>query len=95
MCVILGVVSIKLPHLGLNLQFDTKIYHFRSKKIYHFASSFLQFAQITDLRPINNDSDLWDPHDSADVVEIRGYLLRWKGSHMSEHSQKLSISKTN
>jgi hypothetical protein len=37
-------------------------------KIYHFPASQLQFGQITDLEPINSQSDVQDPLVSADVA---------------------------
>jgi hypothetical protein len=46
-------------------------------KIYHFSASQLQFEQITDLEPIDSQSDVQDPLVSADVAKITFLLVRW------------------
>jgi hypothetical protein len=43
-------------------------------KIYHFFASQLQFGQITDLEPIDSESDMWDPFGSAEVAG-KGYYF--------------------
>jgi hypothetical protein len=43
-------------------------------KIYHFSASRLQFGQITDLEPIDNESDLRGPLVSAEVAGMEGYF---------------------
>jgi hypothetical protein len=63
-------------------------------KIYHFSASRLQFGQITDLEPIDSESDRWAPLVSADVAGTEGYLLTRTGSHMSEHFLKTLNSPT-
>jgi hypothetical protein len=40
-------------------------------KIYHFPASRLQFGQITDLEPIDSESDMRDPLVSAEVAKIK------------------------
>jgi hypothetical protein len=37
-------------------------------KIYHFSTKFLQFGQITDLKPIDSVSDMRDPFVWAGVA---------------------------
>jgi hypothetical protein len=43
-------------------------------KIYHFLANQLQFGQITDLEPIDSESDLQDPLVSAEVAGMEGYF---------------------
>jgi hypothetical protein len=44
-------------------------------KIYHFSTKFLQFGQITDLKPIDSVSDIPDPFVWADVAQqIRKHI---------------------
>jgi hypothetical protein len=49
------------------------LYVFRTK-IYHFPTSRLQFGQITDLEPIDSESDPRDPLVSAEVAKMEGYF---------------------
>jgi hypothetical protein len=43
-------------------------------KIYYFPASRLQFGQITDLEPIDSESDPRDPLVSAEVAGMEGYF---------------------
>jgi hypothetical protein len=38
-------------------------------KIYHFSTNFLQFEQISGLKPIDSKSDVWGLLVSAKVAE--------------------------
>jgi hypothetical protein len=67
--IIIGVVSIELPHFRRNLPNSTTLRF--DTKIYHFLASRLQFGQITDLEPIDSESDIRDPLVSAEVAKIK------------------------
>jgi hypothetical protein len=43
-------------------------------KIYHFLAYRLQFRQITDLEPIDSESDVQDPFVSAEVAGTGHYF---------------------
>jgi hypothetical protein len=43
-------------------------FYILATKIYHFSASQLQFGQITDLEPIDSESDMRDPFVSAEVA---------------------------
>jgi hypothetical protein len=43
-------------------------------KIYHFSASQLQFGLITDLEPIDGESDVWGLFVSAEVARTGHYF---------------------
>jgi hypothetical protein len=57
------------------------LYVFKTK-IYHFSTIFLQFELICELKRIDNESDMRDPPDSAEVAETLVILLRWTWPHL-------------
>jgi hypothetical protein len=57
-------------------------------EIYHFLANRLQFEQITNLYPIDSETDRWVPFVSAEVAKTRDYLLTGTRPHMSAHLKK-------
>jgi hypothetical protein len=69
------------------------LYVFRTK-IYHFLANRLQFEQITNLYPIDSETDRWVPFVSSEVAKTGDYLLTGTRSHMSVHlKENLEIRK--
>jgi hypothetical protein len=54
-------------------------------EIYHFLANQLQFEQITNLYPIDSETDRWVPFVSDEVAKTEVYLLTGTRSHMSVH----------
>jgi hypothetical protein len=45
-------------------------------KIYHFSTNFLQFEQISGLKPIDSKSDMWGLLVSADMKKKSKITLK-------------------